>query len=183
MSIARGCPCEEMGPHVCLTKGSRLSSQCPTYPLIETELKVMGIWSSDSLHVVYFHEIKLETEIESVGRFIHISHCHDILNVYFTTLPTAYLKVDVNRWTRRGTVLTGRVKPYDCQQTSDERSENVTESVEKAPWQWEPGLQISNNWWTGGAAITNTWITCSVRLWASIANTRAFTCIVSVYWK
>ena len=59
MSIARGCPCEAMGPHVCLTKGSRLSSQCPTYPLIETELKVMGIWSSDSLHVVYFHENKM----------------------------------------------------------------------------------------------------------------------------
>ena len=70
MSIARGCPCEEMGPHVCLTKGSRLSSQCPTYPLIETELKVMGIWSSDSLHMVYFHEIEWETETESVGRFI-----------------------------------------------------------------------------------------------------------------
>ena len=108
-----------------------------------------------------------------MGRFIHISHCHDILNFYFTTLPTAYLKVDVNRWTRRGTVLTGRVKPYDCQQSSDERSENVTESVEKAPWQWEPSLQISNNWRTGEAAITNNWITCSVRLWASIANTRA----------
>ena len=63
---------------------------------------------------------------------------------------------------------------YDCQQTSDERSENVTESVEKAPRQWEPGLQISNNlnWWTGGAAIANTCITCSKRLLASIANTR-----------
>ena len=58
----------------------------------------------------------------------------------------------------------GRVKPYDCQQTSDERSENVTESVEKAPRQWEPGLQISNNWRTAGAAIANTCITCSVRL-------------------
>ena len=110
-----------------------------------------------------------------VDSYFTLSWYHQRL--FHHSFPTAQL--NVNRWTRRGTVQIGKVKLYDCQQTSDERSENVTESVEKAPRQWEPGLQISNNWRTRGAAIANTCITCSLRLWAFISsNTR----VLFVLW-